>query len=157
VNKPSFVYVNYIATTPEKLWAALTGAEFTQQYWFDRYVESDWPEGSKVTYWTDATRSKLDITGEVLRCDPPRLLSYTFCDCLTEESRRERLSLVTFEIEPLGPIVKLTLTHDDSDPDSQVLEGVSRGWPGILSSLKTLLESDQPLMLDVAHFDCATS
>ncbi|MGH8503311.1 MAG: SRPBCC family protein [Gammaproteobacteria bacterium] len=153
--KPRFVYVSYIATTPEKLWAALTGAEFTQQYWFGRYVESDWRPGSPVTYWTDKSRNQLDITGEVLRSEPPRLLSYTFTDCLTEEAKRERPSRVTFEIEPLGAVVKLTMTHDDFDPGSQVLEGVSRGWPGILSSLKSLLESDKPLVLDVAHFECA--
>lgn len=154
MSKPDFVYVTYIATTPEKLWAALTAPEFTQQYWFGRYVESGWRTGSKVTYWTDKSRSKLDITGEVLRSEPPRLLSYTFTDCLTEESKRERPSRVTFEIEPLGEVVKLTMTHNDFDPGSQVLEGVSRGWPGILSSLKSLLESDKALELDVAHFDC---
>jgi uncharacterized protein YndB with AHSA1/START domain len=154
MTKPRFVYVNYVATTPEKLWAALTSAEFTQQYWFGRWVESDWRPGSAVTYWTDASRSKLDITGQVLRCDPPRLLSYTFSDRLTEEANRERPSRVTFEIEPMGSVVKLTLTHDDFEPGSKVLKGVSRGWPGILSSLKSLLESDKPLVLDVTHFEC---
>ena len=141
MDKPKFVYVTYIATTPEKLWAALTGPDFTQKYWAGGRIESDWNEGSPVKlakpdgdiYWH----------GEVLKSDPPRLLSYTFHSHKFDGS--ERPTRVVFELEPDGAKVKLTLTHDDFMPDSKVLTGVSRGWPQVLCSLKSLLECGRPL------------
>ncbi len=142
MNKPRFVYVSYIATTPEKLWQALTSGEFTEQYWFGRCVESDWRPGSKVTFTYDQGR-KVDLVGQVLRCEPPRLLSYTF----HEQSMGEPPSRVTFEIEPAQSMVKLTVTHEDFPPDSQLFERISRGWPAILSSLKSLLETGRALYL----------
>lgn len=67
MDKLTFVYVAYIATTPEKLWQALTTPEFTARYWFGRRVESDWRVGSPVRYMTDDGR--LSDSGEVLECD----------------------------------------------------------------------------------------
>lgn len=151
MDKPGFVYVTYIATTPEKLWTALTNSEFIQQYWFGRQAESDWKAGSPVVYRYDQGR-KLDITGEVLRSDPPRLLSFTFHAETSEEYSRERPSRVTYEIEPAGSLTKLTVTHDDFDAGSKVLQGVSNGWPAILSSLKSLLETGEALVFDEGRF-----
>ena len=146
MGKAAFVYVTFIASTPEKLWTALTSPELTQQYWAGRLVESDWRQGSLVTYWENAERRTLDITGEILRAAPPRLLSYTFQAYPGGEVLREAPSRVTFEIDPRGNgVVKLTMTHDEFPPDSQVLPGVSRGWPAILSSLKSLLEGGTSL------------
>lgn len=138
-----FVYVSYIRTTPDKLWRALTNPEFTRQYWWDRAVDSQWTVGSPVEYRYDEGR-ELDIVGEILACDPPKLLSYTFSDPAGRE-RGEKPSRVVFAIEPEEGITKLTVTHDDFEPGSPTYEGVSHGWPGILSSLKTLLESDEAL------------
>lgn len=137
-----FVYVTYIATTPDKLWEALTTGDFTERYWGGRRVESTWVVGAPIVYRYDEGR-KVDITGEVLRCEPPRVLSYTFG--VGSGEGEEPASRVTFELKPFGALVRLTLTHDQFPPGSKVLEGVSHGWPGILSNLKTLLELGRPL------------
>jgi uncharacterized protein YndB with AHSA1/START domain len=144
MSKPSFVYVTYIRTTPEQLWRALTDGTFTQRYWFGRRIESDWKVGSRVALWHEG---KLSDSGEVLEFDPPRRLSYSFRVEFVEELRKEGPSHVTFEIEKLGAHVKLTLTHDRFEPGSKVLEGISTGWPAILSSLKSLLETGQTIDL----------
>ncbi len=138
MDKPKFVYVTYIATTPEKLWAALTNADFTQKYWNNVRVQSDWKMGSSIKY-ADARKTWWE--GEILEAEPPRHLSYTFC--VTDSG--EGPSRVVFEIEPEGNIVKLTLTHFDFEPTSKVLPRISTGWPQVLSNLKTLLESGSPL------------
>ncbi|HEX2853931.1 MAG TPA: SRPBCC family protein [Opitutaceae bacterium] len=138
------VYVSYIAATPEKIWTALTGAEFTRQYFFGLQIESDWRVGSVVKYFRPD--GVLDISGKIIRCDPPRALAYTWhieSDPLTAKLPD---SIVTFELEPLGAVVRLTLIEAHPDlPDERLLEGGRRGWPAILSGLKTLMESGQSL------------
>ncbi len=154
MEKPKFVYVTYIKTTPEKLFQALTDPEFTKQYWMGTLVESDWKVGSPMRYrWKGG---EISDEGVVLQCEPPRLLSYTFHHILFEELRGEKASRVTFEIEPLGgdgpglvgDAVRLTVTHDDFDAGSKVFPKISTGWPTILSSLKSLLETGRSLGLD---------
>jgi uncharacterized protein YndB with AHSA1/START domain len=139
MDKPQFVYVTYIATTPEKLWKALTGEEFTQKYWGGRRIQSDWQVGSPVKHIKDDGDS--DWEGEVLESDPPHRLSYTF---QSPGSNEEHPSCVVFELEPNGSTVKLTLTHDNLD--AQGFMAISRGWSAILSSLKSLLETGEPLV-----------
>jgi uncharacterized protein YndB with AHSA1/START domain len=139
MDKPKFVYVTYINTTPEKLWSALTGAEFTQKYWFGSRVQSEWKAGSPLKILTEGDK---DWQGEVLQCDPPRLLSYRF----QVPGRTEHFSRVAFQLEQLGPVVKLTLTHDELDEkDEKFNTGISLGWPAVLSNLKSLLEGGRPL------------
>lgn len=161
MNAPEFVYVTYIAATPERVWQALTQAQFTRQYWFGRCVESDWRVGSVVKYWTDEARSDLDFSGKVLRSEPPRLLSYTFGEewgrwvrdsTAHQDMLHEAPSRVTFELELTGEATKLTLVHDQFEPGSKSLQGVSRGWPGILSGLKSVLEGGTSLVLDPKKF-----
>jgi uncharacterized protein YndB with AHSA1/START domain len=148
-----FVYVTYIKTTPEKLWAALTQSEFTTQYWFASSIESDWKVGSPVNFRHDGRLITDNQT--VLKYEPHRLLSYSWHNTHDEELRKERPSRVTFEIEPRGekpgvPIkeVKLTVTHDGFPADSKVLPRISNGWPAVLSSLKSLLENGTALEMD---------
>ena len=142
---PRFVYVTYIATTAEKLWQALTDGAFTEQYWFGTRIESDWTVGARVSF---VRNDEVSDYGVVLECDPPRRLSYTWRVEFHEEFRRERPSRVTFEIEAMTasaatqrPEVKLTVTHDDFDPDSKVFHAISGGWPLVLASLKSMLET----------------
>jgi uncharacterized protein YndB with AHSA1/START domain len=141
MSKPEFVYVTYIETTPEKLWEALTHSEFSRRYWWDTQVKSDWKVGSPFALeW----RGKVTDTGVIIESDRPRRLSYTWSNA-SEEFRNERPSRVTFVLEPYGPLVKLTLTHDDFEDGSRMLQGVSKGWPAIMSSLKSMLESGRAL------------
>lgn len=85
--------------------------------------------------------------GEVLEADRPRRLSYTFQHILNEAARNERPSRVTFVIEGHGGLVKLTLTHEDFDDESAILDGISKGWPAIMSSLKSMLETGDALVI----------
>ena len=145
--KPEFVYVTYIETTPEKLWQALTDDNFTERYWFGARLRSDWKVGSSF----EMVRSDGAVSdaGKVVACDPPRLLAYTFVN-LSDKYKNEFPALATFVLEPFGKLVKLTLTHEGFQEGSKMLSGVSKGWPAILASLKSLLETGQPLEIPFA-------
>jgi DNA-binding transcriptional ArsR family regulator/uncharacterized protein YndB with AHSA1/START domain len=152
-----FAYTTYIQSTPERVWQALTDPAFTRRYW-GVALESDWRTGSPVT-WVVHDRVRLEDPEQVvLEADPPRRLSYTFHtftpefaaevgldDETLEVIGREGRSRVTWQIEEDGPRVKLTLVHDDFEAGSRVLELVSGGWTPLLASLKTLLETGEPL------------
>ena len=142
--RPEFIYISYIETTPEKLWEALTSSEFTRLYWWDTSVVSDWTVGSPFSL---VLNGKTTDIGEILEADRPRRLSYTFRHILNEAARKERPSRVTFVLEQYGTLVKLTLTHEDFAEDSVVIDGISKGWPAILSSLKSMLETGTPLVI----------
>ena len=144
MRKPEFVYVTYIETTPEKLWEALTSSEFSKRYWFNTELKSDWKVGSPFALVMDGTTTDV---GKILEVDRPRRLSYTFHHVLSEAARKERPTRVTFNLEPHGKLVKLTLTHEDFEQGSVILDGISNGWPAILSSLKSLLESGTALAI----------
>lgn len=151
-----FVYTTYIKTTPEKLWQALTDPAFTSRYWGATF-DTDWRQGSEMV-WKQGNWVGKDPEQVVLESDPPRRLSYTWHTIGPEfaaefgmdaaelaEWSAEPRSKVTFEIEPQGEVVKLTVVHDGFAPGSRVLEGIQGGWPAILSGLKTLLETGDVL------------
>lgn len=144
MRKPEFVYITYIETTPEKLWEALTNSEFSRRYWWDTSVVSDWKVGSPFSL---VLNGKTTDVGEVLEADRPRRLSYTFQHVLNEAVRGEPPSRVTFVLEPYGKLVKLTLTHEDFAEGSVIVDGISKGWPAIMSSLKSMLESGNALVI----------
>jgi uncharacterized protein YndB with AHSA1/START domain len=150
MSKPEFVYVTYIETTREKLWEALTSSEFSRRYWFGTELQSDWKVGSALALVMNGT---VTDTGQILEAEPPHRLSYTFKHELDDEMRNERPSKVVFVIEQHGKVVKLTLTHESFAEGSKLLDGISRGWPAILSSLKSLLEKGQALDVPVAALD----
>jgi uncharacterized protein YndB with AHSA1/START domain len=144
MSKPEFVYVTYIETTPEKLWEALTSSEFSKRYWFGTELKTDWKVGSPFALVMNGTTTDV---GEILEVDRPRRLSYTFHHVLSEAARKERPTKVVFVLEPHGKLVKLTLTHEGFAEGSKHLDGISKGWPAILSSLKSLLESGAALAI----------
>jgi uncharacterized protein YndB with AHSA1/START domain len=146
MSKPEFVYVTYIETTPEKLWHALTDGDFTARYWFGARLQSDWKIGSSFAMVRDGAATD---AGEVLEYDPPRRLCYSFVN-LSEAYRGERPARATFVLEPYGKLVKLTLTHQGFDQGSKMLPAISTGWPAILSSLKSILETGRPLDIPLA-------
>ena len=147
MSRPEFVYVTYIETTAEKLWEALTSRAFTKRYWFNTEVQSDWKVGSSVALVMDGKPTDI---GEILEADRPRRLSYTFKHVSDEELRKEPASKVVFTLEPHGKVVKLTLTHEGFIEGGKMLDGISKGWPAILASLKSLLESGAPLAIPLA-------
>ena len=142
MSKPEFVYVTYIETTPEKLWEALTNGDFTERYWFGVRLRSDWKVGSSFEM-VHGDGSVCDA-GKVVAYDPPKRLAYTFVN-LSDQYRNDLPALATFELEPHGKLVKLTLTHEGFAEGGRMLPAISKGWPAILSSLKSMLETGQPL------------
>ncbi len=141
--KTSFVYVTYICTTPEELWAALTTPEFMKKYWFGMNFETDWRTGSawKLTF----PDGRVADAGEVVAIEKPKRLVLKWRNEFRPELREEGYARCIMEIEPAGEAVKLTITHEIDRPDSKLIGAVSVGWPKILSSLKTLLESGTAL------------
>lgn len=145
MSKPEFVYTTYIETTAEKLWHALTDGDFTERYWFGHRVASTWEIGSPYKF---AKEGKDKIAGKVLAFEPPKRLSYTW-DPFTPDADRERTSRVTFDLEPRGKVVKLTVTHDNLDEGGKTFRDISGGWPMVLASLKSLLETGHPLTTEL--------
>lgn len=152
MSNPEFVYVSYIKTTPALLYRALTERSFMERYW-GVVVESDWEIGSPITWEKHGLRQN-DPRQVVLEADPPRRLSYTWHaitpqwnPSLSEEDCRhaaaEPLSRVSFELEQQGELVRLTVLHDRLEPRSVVAQMVSTGWPIVISSLKSLLETGE--------------
>ncbi|HMK38779.1 MAG TPA: SRPBCC family protein [Bacteroidota bacterium] len=143
MDKPQFVYVVYIATTVEKLWNALIDPQMTATYWQHENI-SDWKPGSRWEHRESSKERKLKLVGSVIECSPPRRLVLSWADP-SDEAHQEKHSRVTFDLEPVRGVVRLTVTHDRLEPGSGMLEGIKEGWPKVLSSLKSLLESGQPL------------
>lgn len=141
--KSSFVYVTYIRTTPEKLWRALTEPEFTRQYWAGTFQESDWKKGAAWRLMIPDGR--LGDHGEVLEIEPYRRLVLSWQNEFMPELKAEGFSRLTHLLEQQGDMVKLTVTHEIDRPGSKLIEAVSGGWPMILASMKSLLETGESL------------
>jgi uncharacterized protein YndB with AHSA1/START domain len=145
---PSTVYVTYIASTPEKVWEALTSAEFSRQYFFGGSVEIEQKVGGNfIMRMPDGS---IHIKGKVIACEPPRRLSVTWDVVGMKDFSELPECLVTYDIEPMGGSVKLTMTeaHQWDIPDA-ILAGGRQGWPFILSSLKSVLETGKPIVMSV--------
>jgi uncharacterized protein YndB with AHSA1/START domain len=139
-----FVYVTYIRTTAEKLWDALTLPEFTRAYWAQTTQHSNWTAGSN--WEIRVPDGRVWDTGEILETDRPRHLVLTWRNEHFPEMKAEGFARLTYAIEPFGEdAVKLTLTHEIDIPGSKVIAAVSNGWPQVLASLKSLLETGEPL------------
>lgn len=151
MTKPSFVYVTYIATTPEKLWQALVDKDLMREWWVDpnagcaRVNVSDWKPGSGWEHQRADGSGIVDIVGKVVETTPPRRLALTWArpNDVDDESKHSRVS---FDIEPYSDgLVRLTVTHADLERDPKMLDGISGGWPTVLSNLKTFLETGRAL------------
>jgi len=139
MNKPAFIYTMFIRSTPEKTWDAISKPEFTRQYWGGMANVSDWKQGSKWDHLNP--ENEVWVTGKVVESTPPRRLVLTWAD----PEDLDDCSRVTFEIKPVDDMVCLTVTHDEFKANSPMAEKVSQGWPQVLSSLKTFLETGEGL------------
>ena len=137
------VYQIYIKTTSDRLWQALTDGEMTRKYYYGTSVESDWKIGSDCRY--AGADGKAIVDGKILEIEQGRRLVTTFNPRWDPTESDYPESIVTFEIEPLGALCKLTLTHEKMVAGHALTEGIFRGWSEILSGLKTLLETGEPL------------
>jgi uncharacterized protein YndB with AHSA1/START domain len=143
MNKSSFVYVIYIRAPLEKLWDALFKPEFTRAYWFGVTQESAWTAGAawKMVF-PDGT---VGDTGEIVEIEKPRRVVIRWRNEFRPELKAEGFSLCTIELEQTEGAVRLTVRHELDKPGARFIEAVSGGWPKILSSLKSLLETGAPL------------
>jgi uncharacterized protein YndB with AHSA1/START domain len=147
--KSTLVYTIYIASTPGKVWQALTSAEFSRQYFFGNSVEIDLKVGGAFIVRTPD--GALHISGEVIECEPEKKLTVTFNVNWPALIEKLGQTLVTYEIEQAGEAVRLTLTEAHDRPISDdILSGGRQGWPAILSSLKSVLETGKPLAVKLA-------
>jgi uncharacterized protein YndB with AHSA1/START domain len=141
--KSKFVYVIYIAAKVEAVWKALLDGEFTRQYWNHDNV-SDWRPGSPWEHRRDDPARTVDILGEVLESQPPRRLVISWATP-DDKGRRDRHSRVALDLEQVADMVRLTVTHDELEAGSEMETKIAGGWPRVLSSLKSLLETGKPL------------
>jgi uncharacterized protein YndB with AHSA1/START domain len=150
--KPSFVYVTYIASTPEKVFTAITDPEITQRYWSGMRNVSDWRVGSAWQHQPAKDPTDVYIVGKVLESDPPRKLVLSWADP-DDAADPEKVSRVTFEIGEYKGSVRLKGRHEELEPDSSMLKGISSGWPFVLASLKSILETSSGLPGSDQHPD----
>jgi uncharacterized protein YndB with AHSA1/START domain len=147
MSKSTFVYVTYIRTTPETLWSALTSdREFMKQYWFGVYCDSEWTAGSR---WRMVhPDGHVSDAGTIVEADPPRHLVIRWQHEHKPELKVEGASLCTMDLEQIGAVVKLSITHSIEREHSKLIQAVSGGWPKILSNLKSLLETGTIVMTE---------
>jgi uncharacterized protein YndB with AHSA1/START domain len=143
MNNSRFVYVTYIRTTPEKLWKALIDPEFTRRFWNETWQDCEWKPGA--TWRLMIPDGRVADGGGVVEIEPQRRLVLRWRNEFMPELREEGYSRMTYEIEKKGESVKLTVIHEMERNGSKFIEAVSGGWPMILSSLKSLLETGKAL------------
>lgn len=143
-SKPQFAYVIYIRTTAEKLWHALVNPELTKQYWAGTWQESEWEVGA--SWQIMRPDGQVADSGKIVEIDPPHRLVLTWRNEFRPELHEEGYSQLTYQLEQQGDMVRLMLIHEiDAPAPSKFIEAVSSGWPAILSSLKSLLETGESL------------
>lgn len=140
-DESAFVYVTFIRTTPERLWSALTSADFMKEYWFGVHFKAEWKVGAEWQLLFPDGR--IADTGEILELEPLKRLVLKWRNEFRPELKAEGYARCVIELERVSDAVKLTITHTMDRADSKFIEAVSGGWPRILSNLKSLLETGQ--------------
>ena len=139
------VYSVFIRATPEQVWDGITKPEFTARYFYGSVIDSSYEPGTPYTGWAE-DRSMQYVDGEVIEADRPRKLVTTWRAMYDPETAAEPHSRVTWEIEPAGEhVTKLTVIHDELEAAPKTAANVAGGWSFVLSGLKTLLETGEPL------------
>jgi uncharacterized protein YndB with AHSA1/START domain len=148
MSKPEFVYVIYIQATPQKIWDALRDPEMTREFWGRRRNRSDWEVGSAWHHENYDEANDVAVTGTVVESDPPRRLVLTWTQ--PGNTNKELISRVSFDIAEFMGSARLTVTH--SELTAETLRDISAGWPAVLSSLKSLLETGASLPMTRRHW-----
>jgi len=144
--KPKTVYVTYIVSTPEKVWQALTDPVFTRQYFFGFAVDVEPKVGGAFRLL--GPDGRVHVRGEIVAWDPPRRFASTWLVEGMKGYGELPECMVDYEIERSGEAVKLTMMESHSwDVPEAILKGGQTGWPKILSSLKSVLETGKPVAM----------
>jgi uncharacterized protein YndB with AHSA1/START domain len=141
--KTSFVYVTYIRSTPAKVFDAITRPEIARRYWGHENV-SDWKPGSPWQHVRANEQRAVNVVGKVVEAARPSRLVITWASP-AQAADPASCSRVTFDIDEYEDMVRLTVTHDELQAGSGMAEGIRKGWPIVLSSLKSFLETGQPI------------
>ena len=149
MSNTEFAYMTVIAASPEHVWACMTTAEFTRQYWHGTSIESDLRVGSPVRFLT--TDGEAGVSGEILESDYPRRLSYSWRFLRDEQTKDDPPSRVTFVLEPLDVGTRLTIVHDQLEEGCKTAELVAFGWPHVIGGLKTLAETGNAVDFSAAE------
>jgi len=144
MDSAAFTYVTYINSTSEKVWNALTDGDTSRQYWSNHRNKSDWRVGSPWNHEDADVASIVDVTGTILESARPRRLAFTWASP-TDADDGSKVSRVSFDIDEDDGMVRIVLTHDRLPANSGLAEGIAEGWPLVLSSLKTFLETGKAL------------
>ena len=144
----SFVYVTYIRAPKQKVWDALTKPEFQKLYWFGGHQESDWKKGSSWKMYMP--QHGLTDGGEILESDPPNRVLIKWRNEFRPQLKEEGYSRCVYELVQEDDLTKLTISHMIEKENAQLIQAVSGGWPRVLSSLQSYLETGR------AHGDTRT-
>ena len=147
----SFVYVTFIRTTPEKLWAALTDPNQMKEYWLGMHIKTEWRPGAEWRMLFPDGR--VADAGEILEVEPPKRIRLKWRNEFRPELKAEGFAYCTIELEPYGEAVRLSVSHTIERAESKFIQAVSGGWPKVLSNLKSLLETGQVVLTERAHSD----
>lgn len=143
MSESRFEYVTYIRSTAKKIWQGLTDPEITRRYWLQTWQECEWKPGASWRLMIPDGR--VADSGEVIEIEPDRRLVLSWRNEFLPKLREEGYSRMTCDLQTHGDAVKLTVVHVMDRPDSPFIAAVSSGWPALLSSLKSLLETGEPL------------
>lgn len=153
MTQTDLVYTVFIKTTPEELWKAITHPEFCRQYWGGHANISDWKVGSDWEHHDTNDQNAVRVTGKVLESSPPRRLVISWFS----PGEQTDVSKVTFEIESVANLVRLDVTHNEFRDHSAMAGNVAKGWPVVLSSMKSFLETGDGLdMMAILKGDCSS-
>lgn len=139
MNSEKFVYVTFIASTPDKVFEAITKPDLAKRYWGHENV-SDWNVGSSWEHVRADDSRTVQIVGKVIESAPPTRLVISWASA-SQAAEPASHSRVTFEIDEYENMVKLTVTHDELEAGSGMANNIRKGWPIVLSSLKSFLET----------------
>jgi len=140
---PDHVYAVYVRATPDRVWRAITDGDETVHYYYDTRVASEWVPGASIVYsYPDGT---VAADGEVLEIDPPNRLAMTFHARWDPEIETEGPVRMTWELTPAGDATKLTVTTSGLRPGSRTAEDFGGGIVVIVSGLKTVVETGEPM------------
>ena len=148
MDKTTFIYTTYILSTPERVWEALTVGDVIRRYWGGRVNVSDWRPGSPWEHRDPERPDHAFKVGTVLEAEPPRRLVLTWANP-AQAADPDHQSRVTLDITPVDDMVRLTVTHEDLPAGSAEAASISAGWPLVLSSLKSLLETGRPIPIRI--------
>ena len=143
--KMSFVYVTYIRSTPDKVFEAITKPEIARRYWGHENVSS-WQPGSSWEHIRADEQRTVQLVGKVVEVSAPTRLVITWANA-SQAADPGSYSRVSFDIAEYEDMVRLTVTHDELEAGSGMAKGVKQGWPAVLSSLKSFLETGRGIDL----------